>query len=455
MHYYEFMEKIRLRNNIRKITPAQLIIFGFIGLILSGTLLLMLPISNRHHVMTPFLDALFTATSASCVTGLVVHDTAQYWSLFGQIVILCLIQIGGLGVITMAILLSIFRKKKIGFRQRFIMQQSISAPRLEGIIRNTKWILKAVLLIETIGMLLLSIRFIPQFGIVKGLWFSIFHSISAFCNAGFDLMGQKQSYSSLTNYIDDSFISNVICLLIIIGGLGFFVWIDILTNKFKFHRYSLHSKIVLTTTTILLIGGSAFFFFNDFSHWHMNASTQINASIFQAVSPRTAGFNTVDLTKLTESSILFMTLLMLIGGSPGSTAGGFKTTTLAVLVLSIRAVFNHKQNPQCFARRIPTDTLNSAAALFTLYMILLFTGTFLIASIDKLPILTTMFEVASAVGTVGSTLGVTPSLSAISHCILIFLMFFGRVGGLTLLLAISKRQVASNANLPQENVTIG
>ena len=269
MHYYEFMEKIRLRNNIRKITPAQLIIFGFIGLILSGTLLLMLPISNRHHVMTPFLDALFTATSASCVTGLVVHDTAQYWSLFGQIVILCLIQIGGLGVITMAILLSIFRKKKIGFRQRFIMQQSISAPRLEGIIRNTKWILKAVLLIETIGMLLLSIRFIPQFGIVKGLWFSIFHSISAFCNAGFDLMGQKQSYSSLTNYIDDSFISNVICLLIIIGGLGFFVWIDILTNKFKFHRYSLHSKIVLTTTTILLIGGSAFFFFNDFSHWHI------------------------------------------------------------------------------------------------------------------------------------------------------------------------------------------
>ena len=449
------MKNIHFQNNIRKITPAQLIIFGFAGLILSGTLLLMLPISSRNHVFTPFLDALFTATSASCVTGLVVHDTAQYWSLFGQIVILILIQIGGLGVITMAILLSIFRKKKIGFRQRFIMQQSISAPRLGGIIRNTKWMLKAVLLVETTGMLLLSIRFIPQFGILKGLWFSIFHSISAFCNAGFDLMGQKQAYSSLTNYVNDTFVSNVICILIVIGGLGFFVWQDILANRFRFHRYSLHSKIVLTTTTILLVGGTTFFFFNDFSHWNMNLSSQINASIFQAVSPRTAGFNTVDLAKLTESGILFMTLLMLIGGSPGSTAGGFKTTTLAVLVLSIRAVFNHKQNPQCFGRRIPTDALNSAAALFTLYMALLFTGTFLIASIDKLPILTAMFEVASAVGTVGSTLGITPSLSAPSHGILIFLMFFGRVGGLTLLLAISKKQVASNANLPQENVTIG
>ena len=447
--------KHMFKKRIARITPGQMIIISFISLILIGTCFLMLPISTNTNQSTPFLDALFTATSASCVTGLVVQDTASYWSLFGQLVILILIQIGGLGVITMAILLFVLKKRKIGFKQRYFMQQSISAPQLGGIIRNTKWILKAVLLVELCGTFLLALRFIPQFGFLKGLWFSLFHSISAFCNAGFDLMGQKHPFSSLTSYANDSLVSNVISVLIVIGGLGFFVWQDILKNKLHFHKYSLHSKIVLSTTLILLVGGTLFFFFNDFSHWNIPLSEQLDASIFQSVSPRTAGFNTVDLTRLTESGILFMTLLMLIGGSPGSTAGGFKTTTLAVLILSIRAVFNHKQNPQCFGRRISNDTLNSAAALFMLYIVLLFTGTFLIASIDHVPILTSLFENASAIGTVGLTLGITPGLSNFSHCILIFLMFFGRVGGLTLLLAISKHQIASNANLPQENITIG
>lgn len=443
------------KKQINRITPARMMIISFAVLILIGAGLLMLPIATRDGKGAPFLDALFTSTSASCVTGLIMHDTSQYWTVFGQLVILILIQIGGLGVITMAILLFLFEGKKIGFKQRYFMQQSISAPQIGGIIRNVKWIIKGVLLVEGTGIVLLAVRFLPQFGFWKGLWYSIFHAISAFCNAGFDLMGYDVAYSSLTRYSNDWLVTTVIAVLIILGGLGFFVWKDILTKKFHFHKYSLQSKVVLTTTLVLLVGGSLFFYFNDFSHWNMSLSEKINAAVFQAVSPRTAGFNTVDLSDLTQTGVLFMTLLMLIGGSPGSTAGGFKTTTLAVLLLSIRAVFNHRQNPQCFGRRISSDTLNSAAALFMLFMVLFFTSAFVISAIDKLPVLTALFETASAIGTVGLTLGVTPYLSAISHWILIFLMFFGRIGGLTLLFAIAKRQIAANANLPQENINIG
>ena len=449
------MGDFMFKKSMRRITPGQMIVISFISLILIGTFLLMLPISTQNGKGAPFMDALFTSTSASCVTGLIMHDTARYWSTFGQFVLLLLIQIGGMGVITMAILLFVLGGKKIGFKQRYFMQQSISAPQLGGIIRSTKWILKATLVTEGTGALLLSIRFLPKYGILKGIWYSIFHSISAFCNAGFDLMGQPKAYSSLVSYADDALVSNTISLLIVLGGLGFFVWKDILKNKFHFHKYTLQSKIVLSTTLFLIVFSILYFYFNDFCHWNLTWSEKINVSIFQAITPRTAGFNTVNLNQLSQSSILFMTLLMLIGGSPQGTAGGFKTTTLAILILSIRAVFNHKQNPQCFGRRISNDSLNSAAALFMLFLVLFFTSAFLIASVDQLPILDALFEAASAIGTVGLTLGITPTLSTFSHCILIFLMFFGRVGGLTLLLAISKHQIASNANLPQENVTIG
>ena len=344
------------KKRMNRITPGQMIILSFATMILVGACLLMLPFSTNNGKGAPFLDALFTSTSASCVTGLIMHDTSQYWSPFGQLVIITLIQIGGMGVITMAIILSVLGGKKIGFKQRYFMQQSISAPKLGGIIRNTKWILKATLCVEALGAILLGIRFLPRFGLVKGIWYSIFHSISAFCNAGFDLMGTNQAYSSLTSYSSDILVSNVIAALIILGGLGFFVWKDVVQYKHHLHKYSLQSKVVLFTTVTLLIMSTLYFYINDFSHWNMSLSDQINVSIFQAVSPRTAGFNTVDLNKMNQSSILFMTLLMLIGGSPQGTAGGFKTTTLAVLILSIRAVFNHKQNPQCFGRRISMDT---------------------------------------------------------------------------------------------------
>ena len=268
-------------------------------------------------------------------------------------------------------------------------------------------------------------------------------------------MGTNQAYSSLTGYAGDILVSNVIAALIVLGGLGFFVWKDIVQHKHHLHKYSLHSKVVLFTTFILLVLSTIYFYINDFSHWNMGLADQINVSIFQAVSPRTAGFNTIDLNKMNQSSILFMTLLMLIGGSPQGTAGGFKTTTLAVLILSIRAVFNHKQNPQCFGRRISMDTLNNATALFMLFMVLFFTGALLISAFDQLPILDALFEAASAIGTVGLTLGITPTLSSASHCILIFLMFIGRVGGLTMIYAALSGSKSSAARLPQERITVG
>ena len=296
------------KKRINRITPGQMIILSFATMIFIGACLLMLPFSTSNGKGAPFLDALFTSTSASCVTGLIMHDTSQYWSPFGQFVILALIQIGGMGVITMAILLSVLGGKKIGFKQRYFMQQSISAPKLGGIIRNTKWILKATLFVEAFGAILLSLRFLPRFGLVKGLWYSVFHSISAFCNAGFDLMGTKQAYSSLTGYANDILVSNVIAALIVLGGLGFFVWKDIVQHKHHLHKYSLHSKVVLFTTFILLVLSTIYFYINDFSHWNMGLADQINVSIFQAVSPRTAGFNTIDLNQMTQSSILFMTI---------------------------------------------------------------------------------------------------------------------------------------------------
>ena len=437
----------------KHLTSSQVIILGFAGVILLGAFLLMLPVASAEGVATSFHEALFTSTSAVCVTGLVVQDTGSYWSFFGQTVILALIQIGGLGVVTVAAAVVILSGRKISLMQRSTMQDAISAPKVGGIVRLTRFILLGTLLSEATGALLLLPDFCKTFGF-KGIWMAVFHSISAFCNAGFDILGTKDhTFVSLTGYMGDPLINIVIMLLIIVGGIGFVTWDDIYINKWKIKRYRMQSKVILTTTVWLILLPAIFFFFQDFSELPMGK--RLLMSVFQSVTPRTAGFNTIDLNKMNQSSIFFMTLLMLIGGSPQGTAGGFKTTTLAVLILSIRAVFNHKQNPQCFGRRISMDTLNNATALFMLFMVLFFTGTFLISAFDQLPILDALFEAASAIGTVGLTLGITPTLSSASHCILIFLMFFGRIGGLTLLLAISKHQVVANANLPQENITIG
>ncbi len=441
-----------------RVTPAQIIILGFLCLILSGAVLLTLPIATRAPGGASFIDALFTATSATCVTGLVVQDTALYWSSFGQLVILMLIQIGGMGVVTMAVAIVMFAGKKISLKQRWVMQESIAAPHVGGIVRLTGFILKATLLMEGLGALLLAFRFCPAFGLWKGLWYAVFHSVSAFCNAGFDLMGVNQPFSSFTAYTADPLVNGTIIALIVLGGIGFLTLDDVWTHGLQFRAYGLQSKLILTTTLVLLVGAALFLFFYEFrlAPWQeLSLGEKIQAAMFQSVSPRTAGFNTIDLTMLSRPTLLLTILLMLTGGSPGSTAGGYKTTTLAVLIMSAWAVFHRKAHAQCFGRRIPDDTLRRASALFLLYLLCFLTGGMLICWLDQVPLMSALYEAASAIGTVGLSLGITAGLSTPSQLILIFLMYFGRVGGLTLIYAISFHESQSPAQFPQERVTIG
>jgi len=447
-----------LRLKTEKITPAQIIILGFLLLIALGTLLLMLPFSTRDGGGASFPDALFTATSATCVTGLVVQDTALYWSAFGQAVILTLIQIGGMGVVTAAVAISMFSGKKIGLKSRWVMQESISAPQVGGIIRETRMILLGVLLFEAAGTVLLALRLCPQMGFGRGLWYALFHSVSAFCNAGFDLMGCFSGpFSSLTSFSGDPAIHVVICLLVVIGGLGFFTWRDIRTHRLRLRAYSLQSKLILLTSGVLLLLGFLFFFAFEFRRdvWtDLSGGERLMAAVFQSVSPRTAGFNTVDLAAMHPVSQLVTIGLMLVGGSPGSTAGGFKTTTLAVLLLGTRAIFLHRDSAQCFGRRIQEPALQNASALFMLYLLLFLSGGCLICGIDGIPLMAALFESGSAVGTVGLSLGYTSGLSHVSRLILIFLMYFGRVGGLTMIYAVT-RSTPAVSQLPQERVTVG
>ncbi len=434
-------------------TSFQIICGSFLSMILVGALLLMLPISSKERVVTPFTDCLFTAVSATCVTGLIVKDTATYWSLFGKCVIITLIQIGGMGVITIGIAIMQATGKKIGFAQRSTMQESISAPQVRGIVRLTGFILKTSALIELTGAVLMAPVFCRDFGIFKGIGYSLFHSISAFCNAGFDLMGIRQPFSSLTTYSDNVYINVIIMLLIITGGIGFLTWHDLLTHKLKLRKYTLQSKVVLLTSLILIIIPAVFFFF--FEYGSLDMKERINASLFQSVTTRTAGFNTEDLMQMDASGKLVMIILMLIGGSPGSTAGGLKTATVAVLFLAAITVFSRKNDVQCFQRRLPDEAVRNAGALLFMYLFLSTASGIMISKIEGISLLTCLFETASAVGTVGLTLGITTTLSLASKIILMVLMFFGRVGGLTLIYAAVSSNENVKVKLPLEKISVG
>ena len=447
------MSQILKWKRRRNMTSFQIIIFSFFALIMLGTFLLMLPISSNNHTITPFADALFTATSATCVTGLIVKDTATYWSLFGQGVIITLIQIGGMGVITIGLAVMRASGMKIGLWQRSTMQESVSAPHVGGMVRYTSFIIKTTVIIELIGAALLFPVFCSDFGVAKGIWYSLFHSISAFCNAGFDLMGIRGQFSSLTSYGSHIYLNCVIMLLIIAGGIGFLVWGDFKTHKYHFKRYSLQTKIVLLTTLMLIVLPALYFFFCEYSN--MNLSDRIISSFFQSVTTRTAGFNSQDLTQLSESGISVMIILMIIGGSPGSTAGGMKTVTFAVLFLSAITVFGRKKDVQSFKRRIADDTVRNAGAVLFMYLALAFVSCVIISNTEHLPFLTTLFETGSAVGTVGLTLGITTKLGLLSKAILMVLMFFGRVGGLTMIYAALPSSGNKNSRLPLGTLSIG
>lgn len=447
------MMSLKEKKLKRHISPFQLIILGFLGLIAVGTALLMMPLAARDGVGASFGDAAFTATSAACVTGLVVQDTATYWSFWGQAIILVLIQIGGMGVVTAAAVLSAIAGRRIGLAQRSVMQEAISAPQIGGIVRITKFSVKMMASIETLGAILLIVPFCREFGALRGAWYAVFHSVSSFCNAGFDLMGVKEHFSSLVSYAGHPVVNITVMLLIISGGIGFMTWDDIRTRGVHIRRYRMQSKVILTMTGLLILLPAVWFFFCEFSG--LPAGQRTLASLFQSVTTRTAGFNTVDVSAMSQTGQMLMIMLMLVGGAPGSTAGGMKITTAAVIVASAAAVFRHRSNAEFFGRRISNEAVRQASAVMLLYILLPVSGAMLIAFHEGVPFMSALFETASAVGTVGISLGLTPHLGALSHAILMFLMFFGRAGCLTMIYAAFSQKNTECSRYPEEKIMIG
>lgn len=442
---------------LKRLSKAQTIALGFFIIIMAGTFLLMLPISSRSGLPTSFQEALFTATSATCVTGLIVVDTYQHWNMFGQIVVLLLIQIGGLGFITMGMFFSIFLKRKIGLKERNLIQESVNTLQLSGVVRLVKKIVPWTLMFEGIGAVILFFRFLPRMGVKEALWNGIFHAVSAFCNAGFDLMGKYEAYSSLVYYYDDITVNLVIMLLIIIGGIGFIVWDDISIHKWHVKKYRLHTKIVLMTTGILVFGGALLFFLFERNNLlaGMSVKGQILSSLFGAVTPRTAGFNTTDTGAYAQATKLLTSILMFIGGSPGSTAGGIKTTTLVVLLLGVIANLRNRAELNIFGRRLDEDSVRKASTVFILNLSLATISVLAICAIQPLGLDDVIFEVASAIGTVGMTTGITRDLTVASRYIIILLMYCGRIGSMSFALSFLEKRQGAVTKLPQERITIG
>ena len=436
-----------------KLSGAQTILLGFVLLILAGAILLMLPFSSRSGEWTCFSDALFTATSASCVTGLVLYDTWTRWTVFGQIVILSLIQIGGMGVVTMTTVLSKLVGKKLGLQARATMQEAVSAPNLGEIMKYTRFIFLGCLIFEVLGAVAMSPVFISEYGVLKGIWVSVFTSISAFCNAGFDLNGTHGEFSSMMPYMDNPIIVLTLVFLILTGGLGFLTWMDIRKHGLKFYKYSTQSKLIIVMEIILVFIPMIYLWFGEYGN--LPYGQRFFASLFQAVTPRTAGFNTTDYNDFSGTGIVMTVILMLIGGAPGSTAGGMKITTVTILFLTMLAFFKHEKSPAVFKRRITTEAIYGAVAVFMLDILLCVFGAMAIAKIEHAAFLKAVFESASAVGTVGLSMGLTPDLSIFSKIILIILMYTGRVGGLTLVFAAITRKSLGNRQYPADNIAVG
>lgn len=440
-----------------KLTYTKVITIGFALLIFIGAFLLMLPISSRSGEWTPFTNALFTSTSATCVTGLIVYDTFSHWSIFGQLTIITLIQIGGLGFMTIITMFSFLLKRRIGLRERRLLMESSGSPELRGVIRMIRKILYGTFITEAVGAVLLSIRFIPEMGFLRGVYNAVFHSVSAFCNAGFDLMGRYEAFSSLTLFYDDILVNLTVCGLIIVGGVGFVVWNDIFNLRTRLSKYSLHSKIVLITTALLLLVGTVLFYAFE-RHGILRDMPEYKrwlVAFFQSVTSRTAGFNTANLSAMSHSAVVIFCILMFIGGSPGSTAGGVKTTTFAVLVLSAFTSARRSNDITVFKKRLEERTARQASAVVVTYVLVIALAVMIICAIEPFSLTAVVFEAVSAMGTVGVTMGITPQLSVASRYIIIILMYAGRVGGLTLMLTLAEKRKQVAVKRPAEQVLIG
>ncbi len=445
------MKKIKI-----SISTTRVLAIGFALIILLGSLLLSLPIASKDGD-TSYLDALFTATSATCVTGLVVYDTYQNWTLFGQIIILLLIQTGGLGFMTIGVYISVLLKKKIGIKEREGIHESVNTLEIAGVVRLVRFIIRGTFTFELIGAILLSIRFIPTKGIIKGIYYGIFHSVSAFCNAGFDLMGDVKAFSSFAAYENDIIVNLTIMSLIIIGGIGFIVWDDIKRNTYHFRKYMLHTKIVLVATFLLVFGGAFLFLIieNHATLEGLSLQGKMLGAMFSSVTARTAGFNTTDIATLTNSGKMLTMFLMFIGGSTGSTAGGVKTTTFVVSLCFAVAMIKRTQGTNLFGRRLEDENLKKANAVILINLSLAFTAAFIILFIQPFNFSDVLFEVFSAIGTVGMSTGITRLLHPISKIIIILLMYCGRLGSLGFALSFAQSKIIAPVQQPVERIIVG
>ena len=448
-----------MSNLRKKLTYTQIIVLSFLSIILIGSLLLTLPLSSRSGEWTPFLDAMFTATSATCVTGLVVYDTYTHWSAFGQEIILVLIQIGGLGIMTCIAMLSLILKRRISLSERRLLMQSAGSLQHNGIVILIKQIITGTAIVELCGALLLAIVFCPRMGFTVGLWNAVFHSVSAFCNAGFDLMGRYSAFSSLSGdgLYNNPIVMITLMLLIVIGGIGFLVWNDVIKKRTSFKKYEVHSKIVLTTSALLIGIGFVLFFIFEYKHSlaGMSLGQKLLNALFEAITPRTAGFASVDLNSMSDSGTLLTMILMFIGGSPGSTAGGIKTTTFVVLLLCALNSARRYGSITVFKRKLDQNTVAQASSIATVYAAGVFIAAMIICALEPYSFTQIVFEIVSAVATVGLSTGITPNLCAASQILLMVLMFAGRIGGLTFVLVLAERRINVPISRPTVKILIG
>lgn len=445
----------------RHIRPELVMCLGFLMLIILGGVLLSLPASSASGRSIGFGNGLFTATSAVCVTGLIVMDTGTTFSLIGQIVLLILMQAGGLGFMVFATLVMVALGRRITLRDRMLMRESLNTSTLSGLVRLSCWYGLLALVIEVLGAVLLSIRFVPMFGWGKGLWFSVWHAVSAFCNAGFDLFG---NFSSLTGFANDPLVLLTIALMIILGGTGFAVISEMLEHRLRWRKFSLHARLALLMTLALLLVGTLGMLLLEWENEGTlggidNGFDKVVNAFFQSVTMRTAGFNSVDLASMTDATKVFSVLLMLVGANPASTGGGLKTTTVAVMLLAVWSVIRGREDTTAMGRRIPESTVRRAIAVVVATLTAFLTGIFLltIGEAGKTPFIDIVFETASAMATVGVSSAGTPQLSLMSKIVLAPIMYLGRVGTLTLAFALATGQDAHRARMryPEENVTIG
>ncbi len=440
-----------------RLTHVQIIVAGFLIIVLLGTLLLSLPIASADGRSAPFRTALFTAVSASCVTGLVLRDTATGWSGFGHVVILLLIQIGGLGFMTVATFLYHIFQKRMGLRQRELMVESINTSQVGGIMRLAWKIVILTAAFEGAGALLLLIRFAPRFGFGRGVWYAVLHSVSAFCNAGFDLMGVISPGCSLTPFYDDALVNLTLVVLIQVGGLGFLVWDDLIRCRWKFRRWRLHTKLVVVTSVLLTFGGALLFFIleGNSTGADMRFGGRVWTALFASVTARTAGFNTVNIPDMAGASKLLTIFLMVVGGSPGSTAGGVKTTSLAVIVLFAHASFRGREKPTVFGRSISADAFRKSCGVLFFNINLALIASIVLCAWQPLNPLDAVFEAVSAIGTVGMSAGITQSLCGFSSYVIALLMFLGRVGSVSFAVALLEKRSAPPVDYPVEEITVG